>query len=245
MTFCLGIKVRDGVIGIADTRITAGREITTARKLTVFQKQNSSMFIMTSGLRSLRDKTITYFYESLEEEGEVFDKLYKAVNSFGAQIRRVAKEDKESLTESGMSFDIHCLVGGQLEKDDEHKLYLLYPEGNWVEFVQGTPYQIIGGGSYAKPLMDRTLSYTDSIPYALKVAVLSFESTRISAADVNYPIDVVICLKNSYRISEFRFERQDLQEIATWWREQLRRSIEEMPSDELYKVLSNLKFSNK
>ena len=243
MTFCLGIKVRDGIVGLSDTRITSGRECTTARKVSVFNKDNKSMFIMTSGLRSLRDKAITYFNESLDEQEVEFDQLYKAVNSFGSQIRRVAKEDKQALVDSGMSFDIHCLVGGQFENDKEHKLYLLYPEGNWVEIIAGTPYMIIGGGSYGKPVLDRTLKYEDSIHHALKVAILAFDSTRISATDVDYPIDLVFCLKDSYRVTQHRLKKDDLKEVTYWWQDRLRKSIIEMPSNELHKILSELKFS--
>ena len=152
MTFCIGITLEDGIVAIADTRITSGRECTTAKKVYVLQKNNHSMFIMTSGLRSLRDKAITYFNEVLEECDESFDKLYKAINVFSRQLRRVADEDMEALKETGLQFDIHCIVGGQLEKDETHKLFLIYPQGNWVEITEGTPYQIIGASGYGKPV---------------------------------------------------------------------------------------------
>ena len=55
------------------------------------------------------------------------------VNLLAEQVRQVAREDKASLVESTMAFNIHALVGGQMEKDTEAKLYLLYPEDNWVD----------------------------------------------------------------------------------------------------------------
>ena len=33
MTFCLGMIVDEGIVGIADTRLTSGNEIISARKL--------------------------------------------------------------------------------------------------------------------------------------------------------------------------------------------------------------------
>ena len=102
------------------------------------------MFLMTSGLRSVRDKAVTYFDEAIGESDQTFDKLFKAVNVFAAQIRRVSNEDKDALDKAGLIFDLHALVGGQLENDQEHKLYLIYPQGNWVEVSEGTPYCIIG-----------------------------------------------------------------------------------------------------
>ena len=56
MTFCLGMKVKDGLIGLADTRVTTGVEQITARKVSIHEHGRHSMFLMTSGLRSLRDK---------------------------------------------------------------------------------------------------------------------------------------------------------------------------------------------
>lgn len=241
MTFCLGIKVEDGIVAISDTRITSGRECTSSKKVTIFERQHHSMFIMTSGLRSLRDKAITYFDETLEQEDESFDKLYKAINSFSKQIRRVHDEDKKYLKDSGIGFDIHCIVGGQLQNDDEHKLYMIYPQGNWIEITEGTPYQIIGATGYGKPVLDRTLNYKDNILHALKVGILGFDSTRISTTDVDFPIDVVVCRKNSYHVQEFRIEKEDLKELSSWWQDRLRSSVKEIPSVELERMLNNIK----
>ena len=89
MTYCLGIKVRDGLIGISDTRISAGTCTTIKKKVLVLEHDRASLFIMTSGLRSVRDKAVHYFQE-LISHGIVYDKMYKAVNAFGEQIKRVA-----------------------------------------------------------------------------------------------------------------------------------------------------------
>ena len=61
MTFCLGMIVEEGIVGIADSRLTSGNEIISATKVSVYQQDQGSLFIMTSGLRSVRDKTLTYF----------------------------------------------------------------------------------------------------------------------------------------------------------------------------------------
>jgi putative proteasome-type protease len=81
MTYCLGIKVKEGLVAIADTLITSGTETVYKKKVFIEQKDNFSLFIMTSGLRSVRDKAVVYFREQLE--AQEFNKLYKAVNAFG------------------------------------------------------------------------------------------------------------------------------------------------------------------
>jgi len=229
MTYCLGIKVKEGLLAIADTRITSGTDTTVKKKITVEQKDGFSLFIMTSGLRSTRDKAIVYFNELLETKE--YNKLYKAVNAFGEQVKRVATEDKESLEKAGFNFDLHSIIGGQLKDDDEHKLFLLYPEGNWVELGQGAPFIIIGNSGHGKPILNRTLNENSSLRLALKAGFLSFDSTRVSSNNVDFPIDVAIYKKDSFHIVEQRYEKKDLEEISTEWAEQLKSALEHV-SDE-------------
>lgn len=240
MTFCIGMKVKDGLVGIADTRITSGVESTTARKIAVIEREQHAMFIMTSGLRSTRDKALTYFHEVLEEKDESFDKLYKAVNAFAEQVRRVIAEDKPALVESGYHFNLNCIIGGQLENDREHKLYLLYPEGNWIEVSQGTPYYAIGESSYGKPLLDRALTYETSLETALKIGYLAFDATRIAATDVDFPIDVIMYKPDSYRMVQHRYENDELRDVGHWWQDQLVALIEELPSGWVQEAVNKL-----
>ena len=239
MTFCLAMKIQEGLVGIADTRVTSGNEHITARKVTIHQHGRHSMFLMTSGLRSARDKALTYFNEVLENE-EGFNKLYKAVNAFAEQVRRVSAEDKDALEEVGLPFNLYSIVGGQLEDDREHKLYLLYPQGNWVEVGRGTPYYAIGESSYGKPLLDRALRYETSVDLALKIGYLAFDATRTSATDVDFPLDVVLYRLNSYKIVEHRYERSDLILVSEWWQHRMCKSVEEAPTDWMSAILRKL-----
>jgi putative proteasome-type protease len=240
MTFCLAMKVEDGIVGIADTQVTTGTERITARKVTIHQHGRHTMFVMCSGLRSLRDKVLTYFDEVLESEDSQFDKLYKAVNALATQIRRVATEDKKALAESGFSFNLCCIVGGQLEADPEPKLFLLYPQANWVEVSRGTPYFVIGESTYGKPLLDRALTHDSSIESALKVGYLAFDATRISATDVNFPVDIVLYRRDSYVITGHRCEADTLRPISDWWHQRIRQQLDELPNEWVRAVLKEL-----
>ncbi len=230
MTYCLGIKVRSGLVAIADTRLTSGTEVSSNRKITVHEVENHSLFVMTSGLRSVRDKAITYFREVLSEQDGSFNKLYKAVNAFGEQVKRVAKEDKESILASGLSFNLNAIVGGQLEDDDEHKLYQLYPEGNWVEVDSGSLFKVIGNSGYGKPLLFRNLTYDTSLAEALKIGFLAFDATRVSANDVDYPLDVIIYPNSSFHMTEHRLEKDDMDEISHQWSALLNNSVRKLPT---------------
>ena len=245
MTFCLGMSVEEGLVGIADTMITSGNETITARKIKTFATVSGQFFVMTSGLRSVRDKTLTYLSDKAEEEVlDGCDRLYKVVNELSGSIRQVAEEDKTALQESGLGFDIHALVGGRMTADKTHKLYLVYPEGNWVEIGQNTPYYIIGARGYGKPVLDRTLVWSDPLLFALKVGCLAFDSTRLSATGVDFPIDVVIYFNATGELVEHRYEYEDFQEISTWWQERLRSSVQELPSEWIENVAAKLERVN-
>lgn len=236
MTFCLGIKTKHGIVGLSDTRITSGTETTTSKKVFTVNREKHTFFIMTSGLRSVRDKAITYFTEVIEDQDQEFTKLYKAVNEFGNQVKRVAKEDQDSLEASGLSFNLFSIIGGQLEDDKSPKLYLLYPQGNWIEIRRGTPFVSIGNTGAGNPILRRSITYEDSLEYALKCAFLAFDATRISANDVDFPIDTVYLENDQYHIIEKRFEKKELEHISEFWNERIKEGIRALPADVLMKI---------
>lgn len=240
MTFCLGIRVDEGLIGIADTRILTGNECRVAKKTWVHQNGQHSLFVMTSGLRSLRDKTLTYFEEALARTEEPFDRLFKAVNVFASQLRKTGEEDRKPLEEAGLRFNLHALIGGQCADDSGHRLYLVYPEGNWVEVGQETPFEIIGASGYGKPILERSLTHNDTMQFAFKVGCLAFDSSRICAADVDYPLDVLLYARDSFHIVEHRYHQQDLREISSWWQERMRKSVNELPVEPIERAFSKL-----
>jgi putative proteasome-type protease len=238
MTYCVGIKLKSGLLAISDRRITSGSETTSAKKVQVFESDDHSLFIMTSGLRSVRDKALTYFKEFMEAESSHFNKLYKAVNALGEQLRRVAKEDREYLEKAGLFFNLFTIVGGQFKDDEEPKLFLLYPEGNWIEVLPGSPFVIIGNSGYGKPILNRTLKHDTDFREALKAAFLSFDSTRVSANDVDYPIDVLLYRNDSFKMKEYKFDKEDMSTISSYWDNELKNALINLPSQWIDTVLA-------
>ena len=203
MTYCLGIKLKEGIVGIADTRITSGTETTLGKKLFTYEDGENSLFLMTSGLRSVRDKALTYFKEVLHTKSEPLDKIYKVVNAFAKQVK-------------------------QVEGDTEPSMFLVYPEGNWIEVGKSAPFMIIGNSGYGKPILNRSISYDSSIPFALKTGLLSFDSTRVCANDVGYPIDVFVYENDSFKFKIHRFEEKDLRHLSDQWAKILNDGIGKM-----------------
>ena len=240
MTFCLGINVEQGLVGIADTRVLTGNECLTARKTASYQGPGFAFFVMNSGLRSLRDKILLHFEDAFAKESVVRDRLYKVVNLYSSQVRRVAEEDRAALERAELSFNAHALIGGQMAGDSAHRLFLVYPEGNWVEIGPDTPYQIIGASGFGKPILERSLTTADSMLYAFKVGLLAFDATRLCAADVGFPVDVLLYSRGSFELVEHRYGMDDLREISNWWQERMRRSVQDLPSEWVEAAFSRL-----
>lgn len=245
MTFCLGMNLRDGMVGIADTRVTSGNEYITARKLSTYELDEGCCFLMTSGLRSIRDKAITYFDRRVQSRKEPFSYTYEVVNAFAACVRDVAAEDKKHLEENHTTFCINVIFGGKFKDDSTHKLYKIYSEGNWIEIGEGTPYHIIGACGYGKPILDRTLKFGDSLLFALKVGCLAFDSTRISAADVGLPVDIVVFNPSLAKpLSCYRYETESFKEVSSRWQTRLRASVDAMDSQWLNPVIQMMERSS-
>ena len=122
MTYCLGIKIRDGLIGLSDGRITSGSQLSAARKVTIMGSGAHRFFIMNSGLRSVRDKTLAYLRRDMAKRStESFSSMLDAVNAFTHCLRQVAAEDKEALEASKLTFNLRHYrwpVGGRPGTDD-------------------------------------------------------------------------------------------------------------------------------
>ncbi len=221
--------MRDGLVALADTRIVRGSEQVNKQKLAEFLHKDASLFTMTSGLRSVRDKTLVYVDESLRDSQVEVDRLYKFVNLFGDQLRRVKNEDGPALASAGLLFNLHAVIGGCLAADPDPQLYYVYPEGNWLEASPDSPYFIIGRTYYGKFMLDRLLTYESSLHTALALALLAFDATRTSVTDVDYPIDVAVLSTGTRRPVFRRYESADLQTTTAWWSQVLRESLTTMP----------------
>lgn len=229
MTYCVAIKVNEGLVALADCRLTSGTQVTVGRKITLHGKRHK-FFVATSGLRSLRDKTLTYLRRDMDRlpDGN-YPSMLDAVEAFTRQVRAVAKADQKALEESDLQFNLYALVGGRLTDDTDPHVYLIYPEGNWIELDERTPYLVIGETPYGKPVLDRALDHDTPLQIALKLAYLSFDSTRASASDVGFPIDVMTYSIADDQWREAHYMDEDVRQQRNWWNDGITRLAREMP----------------
>ena len=90
-----------------------------------------------------------------------------------------------------MKFDVSFLFGGQI-KDGPLRLFMVYAAGNFIECGLDTPYLQIGEHKYGKPILDRAVQYETDLYDALKIALISMDSTMRSNLGVGLPIDFTL-----------------------------------------------------
>jgi putative proteasome-type protease len=100
-----------------------------------------------------------------------------------------------------------------------------------VELGDGAPFVVIGNSGHGKAILNRTLTDSSSMHLALKTGFLSFDSTRASANDVDFPIDVVLYNSSSFSMIEHRYQREDLEKISAQWAQELRVALNNIPND--------------
>ncbi len=229
MTYCLGIAVREGLICLADSRLTSGTQVSIAHKASLHGPADGQVCIMTSGLRSLRDKTIAYFDQEFSSESATAANMHEVLAIYARSLRRVAEEDKAALEASGLFFDLHGIIAGQIGKDPKPTMFRVYPEGNWVEVSKRTRYFSIGATAYGKPILDRILTFDTPLPLALQTAYLSFDSTRISTSDVGFPLDMLTFARDR-RWRAMELDHDDVSGIGQWWNERMKELTARMPA---------------
>jgi putative proteasome-type protease len=206
MTYCVGILVRDGLVMIADTRTNAGLDnVATFRKLHVFEKPGESVLaVATAGNLAVSQSVVSLLSEGLANaDGEMetlLDQptLFRAAQFVGRAIREVYSLDGDMLKETGASFEVSMLLAGQIE-GGPLRLFMLYKAGNFIEATPDTPYLQIGEHKYGKPILDRAVKYDTNLYDALKLGLISMDSTMRSNLGVGLPIDLLVLRRGIFR----------------------------------------------
>ena len=234
MTYCVGILVREGLVMIADTRTNAGIDnIATFRKLHLFEKPGEVvMAIATAGNLAISQSVLTLISEGMEDPDTQtvhtitdMPSMFKAAQFVGRAIREVHRTVGQQLEQAMPgSFDVSMLLGGQV-KGGRLRLFMIYAAGNFIEATADTPYLQIGEHKYGKPILDRSVTDATSLDEALKLGLISMDSTIRSNLGVGLPIDLVVVRRDglksdlTYRIDATEPYFHDLRER---WSEALR-----------------------
>jgi putative proteasome-type protease len=122
--------------------------------------------------------------------------MFQAAQRVGHVIRTLHADEGKALEASDVSFDVSFLFGGQI-MGERMRLFMIYAAGNFIECTTDTPYLQIGEHKYGKPVLDRAINYDMDLYDALKVGLVSIDSTMRSNLSVGMPIDLLVVRRDT------------------------------------------------
>ncbi|MDR3500209.1 MAG: peptidase [Parvibaculum sp.] len=241
MTYCVALRLRGGLVMLADTRTNAGVDnISTFRKLTVLEHPGERVVgIMTAGNLALSQAVVNM---ALEEgvslhEGEPKETLHtvpsmvRAAQLMGQAVREIYRVDGPSLEAQAGDFNVSILLGGQIG-NGRLRLFQIYAAGNYIEATEDTPYLQIGEHKYGKPIIDRAATFDTDVGDALKLALISMDSTMRSNLSVGMPIDLLVYRKDALSVGLSRRIKDDdvyFRGLRQSWSDALTRAYQAIP----------------
>lgn len=201
MTYCVGILVRDGLVMVADTRTNAGIDnISVYKKLHALADEDDRIVIAaTAGSLSVTQSVLSHLAEGLPAIDDTGvprlvtgqPTMFRVAQLVGEAVSTARKVVAAAVEGTKISANASMLVGGRVA-GQPLALFQVYAEGNFIECQPDAPFLQIGEVKYGKPILDRTLTYETTLDEAVKVALISFDSTIRSNLSVGLPLDLIV-----------------------------------------------------
>jgi putative proteasome-type protease len=212
MTYCVGLLLNAGMVLLSDTRTNAGLDnIATYRKMFTFEVPGERVIaVMTAGSLSVTQTTIARLRDMNDSpDADSSNCILKAPTMLavaeivGSTLARVRGEVQEKLSAMGQGASASMIVAGQ-RRGGGMRMFLIYPEGNFIEATEDTPFLQIGEHKYGKPILDRVVRPDTSLQDAQKAVLLSMDSTLRSNLSVGMPLDLAVIEKDALRVTKAR-----------------------------------------
>ena len=235
MTYCCGLLLKDGLVMVTDTRTNAGVDnISTFRKLHTVQGQDRFIMLATAGNLSTTQSALSQLTAPPIEGGpltlhDVAD-LFSAAQLVGDTLAGCRKRVGEAVGPNVAS-DATVLFGGQIQ-GQPMRFFLIYGQGNFIECEPDTPFLQAGETKYGKPILLRSIAFDCDLYEALKIALVSFDSTIRSNLAVGLPLDLVVLRRDALQPElAHRIEPDDpyFHELGERWSHALRETLRELP----------------
>lgn len=211
MTYCVGLLLNDGMVLLSDTRTNAGLDnIATYRKMFHFEDKGERIItIMTAGSLSVTQTTIARLREAIEDADATPETsillaptMLKVAEMVGNALAEVRREIDEKLS-MAQGASATMIVAGQ-RRGGAMRMFLIYPEGNFIEATEDTPFLQIGEHKYGKPILDRVVRPETSLGDAQKAVLLSMDSTLRSNLSVGMPLDLCVIKRDACQVGSTR-----------------------------------------
>lgn len=239
MTYCVGMKIDRGLVFMSDTRTNAGIDsISTYRKMHVWEEPGERVIVLMSAgnlattqsvvsLLDERSKAVAERRRALLETPS----MYQTAQVVGDTVKEVIANSAPVGQRADSYFNASFILGGQI-KGTEPRLFMIYPEGNFIESTEDTPFFQVGETKYGKPIIVRAYDPAMSVAQTVKLLMVSFDSTLKSNLSVGLPLDLIFYEKDSYRIALKKRIAQDdpyYRTISDGWSNALKAAFKSLP----------------
>ena len=196
MTYCLAVKVEEGLVFCSDSRTNAGPDqVSTFSKMHRFHVPSERHIVLLSaGNLATTQAVINAINRDLKEDNEENIHSKKYLSDIADYVGRLSLEVQNKYApageEAGFNAEATFILGGQIDGEAQ-ELYLIYPEGNHIRVSSQHPYLQIGEVKYGKPILDRIIVPDTPHEVAMRCALVSMDSTLRSNATVGPPIELL------------------------------------------------------
>ena len=223
MTYCVGIKVNEGMVFASDRRTNAGLDnYNSYTKMYVHNGIDRNIVILTSGNLATSQAVFNSISKDLDDptNGNNLNNLYN-LNEIAKYIGRltVQHSSPDGINQVTLELGSTFIVGGHIQ-NQESDLYLVYPQGNFIKSSEFKPYLVIGEIKYGKPILDRVVKSDTYLGDAARCALISMDSTMKADLSVGPPIDLVVYKNNLSKIvyrQSLEINDEDYQYISKQW----------------------------
>lgn len=239
MTYCVGMRIDSGLVFMSDTRTNAGVDnVSTFRKMHSWEIPGERVItVMTAGNLATTQAVVSLLEERMKAPGDRVPTVFEAPSMFqvarlvGGTLREVINANADTGERADSSFNATMIVGGQIAGSPP-RLFLIYPEGNFIEACADTPFFQIGETKYGRPILVRAYEPSMSFDDAIKLLLVSFDSTIKANLSVGTPLDLQIVEADALRLGYGqRVESDDsyFEMISNGWGEALKMAFNSLP----------------
>ena len=239
MTYCVGLLLNKGMVFMSDTRTNSGVDnISTFRKMFYWDVPGDrSITIMTAGNLATTQAVISLLEERSKSPSErapsilQMGSMFQVATLVGETLKEVIAGHADEGQRADSTFNATMLIGGQVG-EGEQRLFLVYPEGNFIEASFDTPFFQIGETKYGRPILVRAYDPDMSFEDAIKLLLVSFDSTIKANLGVDLPIDVKVYERDSLqpgRVFRVNWDDPYYRDISLGWGDALRQAFRQLP----------------
>ena len=240
MTYCVGLSINRGLVFMSDTRTNAGVDnFSTTKKMFSWDVLGDrAITIMTAGNLATTQALISILEERSKVPSErkptilELPTMFEVARFVGSKLKEVIQGGGVDGQSATSAFKASVIVGGQI-KGGLPTLFLVYPEGNFIEVTEDAPFFQIGEAKYGKPIIVRAYEPDMSFEDAIKLLMVSFDSTIKANLSVGMPLDMQIYETDSFKLEQQSRVKADdpyFLSISAGWGEALRAALTHLPS---------------